>query len=467
MAQIPIVNLKGINTYVTPFDSSEPARIIHCVNLDSEPLGAKKKRPGYTTYLGTPDTSQVNSLFSWTKNDGTTLFNYRASGTKLYHSLQGTGAWTTCGNGTIASGAHVQHTVMDNTLMICDGAGSTRYSTTGTSFTDTTLAPVAVDLQEYQGRVYAAGTVSHNFYSTSGTPTDWSTDSSSILIPGAGKLSRLFKASDRLLSCKNSGIMTRWDGVSLVDMATDLGPSSPYSVAEVEDFRFFLNRLGVFMTNAGPPQLISNSIQRQIYNDAGSGIAGTTFNTAPGEVHKYNYYLSVGTITDDFVGEQISDAIIKYDYQKNEFLNYKFANFPTAWHSYKDVNGVQQLIFGDASGQCYTYGGTVTSDNGTTIEASMILLFHGGSLDDKKFKWFMAAFNPGCQAKIAVATTDTFIKGAKRWIDLGDVDSGVLDVRFPPEVSRGKLLWIKIYEASQNARFNLYSMSIDYDYIPK
>ena len=261
--------------------------------------------------------------------------------------------------------------------------------------------------------------------------------------------------------------MTRWDGVSLVDMATDLGPSSPYSVAEVEDFRFFLNRLGVFMTNAGPPQLISNSIQRQIYNDAGSGIAGTTFNTAPGEVHKYNYYLSVGTITDDFVGEQISDAIIKYDYQKNEFLNYKFANFPTAWHSYKDVNGVQQLIFGDASGQCYTYGGTVTSDNGTTIEASMILLFHGGSLDDKKFKWFMAAFNPGCQAKIAVATTDTFIKGAKRWIDLGDVDSGVLDVRFPPEVSRGKLLWIKIYEASQNARFNLYSMSIDYDYIPK
>ena len=157
---------------------------------------------------------------------------------------------------------------------------------------------------------------------------------------------------------KNSGLMYRWDGYNLVDTATRLGASSPYSIAQAEGYRFWLNRLGVFGYGGDKPQLISNPIQRQIYNNAGSGIVGATFDTAPGEVYRYDYLLAVGTITDDFTAETISNAIIKYDFNKNEFVNWKFSNFPTAFHSYRDASGNQQLIWGDATGQCYQLAGT-------------------------------------------------------------------------------------------------------------
>jgi len=466
MAKFQAKNLAGLNLQLNPL-SIAPEEMIRCVNVESYTYGAKKKRCGYTTYLGTPDTSQVNSLFSWTKNDGTTLFNYRASGTKLYYSTQGTGAWTVCGNGTIASGAHVMHTVLDNTLMICDGAGSTRHSTNGTSFTNTTLAPVAVDLVEYQNRIYAAGTVSNLFYSTFGTPTDWSTDSSSLTIPGAGKLSNSIKAADRVVTIKNSGLLHRWDGDSLLDLASNLGYSSPYSIDQSEGYYFGLNRLGVFGFEGARPKILSNKVQKLIYNDDGNGIAGTTFDNAAGGVHKYDYYLSIGTVTDDVTNVQIADAILKYNFQLNEWSTYKYAHSPTAFHSFKDADSVQQFIFGNASGQCYKLSGTATSDNGMAIEAEMIYVFHGGTFLDKKFNWIRALFNPGCQAKIAVAVTDTFIKGAKKWKDLGSVSSGVLEVRFPPDVSRGKLLFIKIYEASANTRFEFYGYELDFDFIPE
>jgi len=165
------------------------------------------------------------------------------------------------------------HTVLDNTLMICDGAGSTRHSTNGTSFTNTTLAPVAVDLVEYQNRIYAAGTVSNLFYSTFGTPTDWSTDSSSLTIPGAGKLSNSIKAADRVVTIKNSGLLHRWDGDSLLDLASNLGYSSPYSIDQSEGYYFGLNRLGVFGFEGARPKILSNKVQKLIYNDDGNGIA--------------------------------------------------------------------------------------------------------------------------------------------------------------------------------------------------
>ena len=466
MAQILAANLGGLNLQLNPLLIA-PEEMIKCVNVDSYSFGAKKKRAGYNTFLATADTSQVNSLFSWTKNDGTTLNLYRASGTKLYYSAQGTAAWAVCGNGTIASGAHVDYTISANTLFICDGAGSTRHSTNGTSFTDTTLAPVAVSLEEYQGRVYAAGTASHTFYSTSGTPTDWSTDSSSVEMPGAGKLSKIFKAADRLVTIKNSGLMHRWDGYSLLDLSTNLGYTSPYSMGQSEGYYFGLNKLGIQGFEGARMKILSNKIQKLIYNDAGNGIAGTTFDNAAGAVNKYDYFLSIGTVTDDLTNSQIADAILKYNFQLNEFYTYKFAHFPTAWHSYEDTSGNQQLIFGNASGQCYKLSGTATSDNGTAIESEMIYVFHGGSFIDKKFNWIRALFNPGCQAKIAVSVTDTFIAGSKKWTDLGSVNSGVLEVRFPPEVSRGKLLFIKIYEASTQTRFEFYGYELDYDYIPE
>ena len=192
-------NLGGINHIVNPL--LQPAdNLLRAVNVETDVIGAKKKRVGYITYLGIPDTNQVNTLFDWHRNNGTQFWNYRASGSILYYSQQGTGDWTICGNGTIPNNDNVYHDVLEDTLVITSPTGTTRHSTTGTSFTDTSSAPVGgVGVIEFNQRIWIAGTSSNTFYSTTGTPTDWTSDSSSILIPGEGKLLSAFKESNRLV----------------------------------------------------------------------------------------------------------------------------------------------------------------------------------------------------------------------------------------------------------------------------
>ena len=146
-------------------------------------------------------------------------------------------------------------------------------------------------------------------------------------------------------------------------------------------------------------------------------------------------------------------------------MNNTFADRPRAWLSYNDASGSATLAFASGS-QCFTYGGTVTADNTATIECVMEGVLHGNTLLDKKWNWFRASFNPGCQAKIQVAITNTFNTGSKNWIDLGDASSGIVEKKFP-EGSRGKFLFWKIYEASRNARFHFFGFEFDADIINK
>lgn len=468
--KVRVTNLKGLNTFVNPLDTAD-GEFTRLVNVDSYPLGAKKKRPGYTTYLGATDGSPVKDLFTWYKEDGSTFFVYKTSGTQLMVSPQGTGAWTSCTNGEIAGTAHVGHASLNNVLIIGDGVGSTRHTTDGSTFTNTTLAPVASDFVEFQKRIYAMGTASTEFYSTTNDATNWNlsgtSDSSSIVIPGEGKLLKTFKVADRVFMTKTSGNIFRWDGDNLVDTATMLGPSSPYSYAETEDFAFWLNRLGMFATNGDKPELKSNPVQRQFYNSDQTGIEGTLFPTIPAEIHRYDYFASIGTVTDDFTQEQIADAILKYDYQKNEFSNYKFANFPTAYHSFVNNDGDQQFIFGDSTGQVYTFGGTQTTDNTATIEAVTEGMLHMGQPElEKEWRWMWLFFNPGNQAKVQISVGNTFRKASKRWIDVGDCSRGMTKFRFPAG-SRGAFCFFKIYEASRTDRFDFYGFAVSANIVPE
>ena len=460
-----IITPGSLNLAVNPI-THKPGDMIRAINIESDVYGAKKKRPGYTTYLGTmPNGSAVTGLMNWTQNNGTQFWNYAYAGGNLYYSTQGTGAWTICGGGTLNAGGTLTGAVLEDTLIIGDSLAATRHTTNGTSFTNTTSAPIAVSFTEFQQRIYAAGTASTLFWSNVGTATDWTNDSSSVLIPGAGKLAVTLKTDNRLIVTKNSGIMFRYDGFGLIDLATSLGPTSLQSIVEVEDYRFYLNRLGVFGYNGGKPELVSNAVEKQIYNDASEGIIGTTFDNAAGVAYKYEYHLSIGTVTDDLTDETISDAILVYDYQSNEWWNNRFADRPTTWLSYKDASGDQQLIFG-AGNQCYTYGGTTTNDNGATIEVVMEGIIHLNTLLDKKWNWLRMMFNPGCTAHIQIAITNTFTKGAKNWIDLGQALNGVVEYRFL-EGSRGKLLFWKITEASQNARTHFYGFEYSAEVIDK
>ena len=469
MPTIRSSNLSALNLKVSPLGLTTPGQVISALNVRRDMIGAWKKRQGYTTYLGTPDNAQVNSLFSWTRNDGTSLFVYRASGSALYHSVGGTGAWTLSGNGTITYRGHFGFSVLDDVLIGGDGTAATRHTSTGTSFTDTTAAPLAELWTEFQGRVWAArgtavsGTNTDLFFSTTGTATNWQTDSSSIRIPGPGRINSVMKVSDTIVATKDGGNIFRYDGDTLIDLATDLAPSSTYSIGEKEQFRIYLNRIGFMGFGGARPEILSNPIERQIYNTAGSGIIGTTFDSAPGICFKYDYYCSVGTITDDLIYQTIPDCVQKYDIQLNEWVNWRLANRPTAFGTFQDITGVDQMIFADSGGQCYQLSGTATSDNGKPIESGLIGFIHGSSLEPKDWKYIRGLFNPGCRAMISYAISDTFTPRTLEWKTIGNAIDGVVEYMFPGE--RGVFLFWRIYENSQDAPWQFYGWEVDADVV--
>lgn len=454
----------GINTYVNPIQQDMDGALIHAVNVESFPFGAKRKRAGYSAFLGTVNSVQTKSLLSYYQNDGTSFWIYQQSGHKFWYSYQGTGDWTVPTNGTVNSTGRIGGAVLDNTFILGDGVVTTRHTTDGTTFIDTPLAPIASQFVQYQNRIYAMGTSSDLFYSTTNDGTNWNTsgtsDSSSFKIPGDGKLQNIFKVADRLIAVKNSGQMYKWDGYNLIDMATIYGPSSPICVDKAEDYTFYVNRYGNYGFGGAKPQLLSNAIQRQFYNAQGSGIAGTEYLSIPAKVHNYDYLASVGTVTDDFTQKTINNCIIKYDYQKNEYLNWDLAHKPTSWLSYKDINGNQTLIFGSSTSQCYKFDGS-TSDAGSPINSELLYVFTmGGMTWQKKWNWFRGFFSPGCEAKAQVACSDTFTYQSLKWQNLGDLHDGMIEFRFP-EGSRSRFLFLRIYESSTTAKWTYYGCSID------
>jgi len=459
-------SLQGIDLYTNPLTNE--GNFLRAINVDSYPSGGIKKRAGYETFLGTSNGSAVQSLFQWTNDTGSQSYLYAKKGNVLqyYDVTAGTGDWATCGNGTFSGTTYIGHAILENTLIVGDGIGSTRHTTNGTSFTDTTGAPIAGKFEQYQQRIYAAGT-STLFYSTTGTAIDWSgvspSDSSSIQIPGEGSIKALTKIDDRLVTHKASGNMFSWDGDYLVDMSTNYGMSSPQSYAKTENYGFWLNREGIYGFGGNRPELVSNNIQPYIYNDDATGIVGTVFNNAPGVCFKFDYYLSVGTITDDITKVAINNAVIKYNYQKNLFHIYSFANRPTAMSFYEDSSGVEHLIFGDSVGQVYKFGGTATSDNGAPIEAICEMVIGAGAPNDfKQWYEYNAFFNPGSKAKLQIGISDTFRRDGIKQLEVGDTSDGDIHWRFP-QGSRSQLLYLKVYENSGGPRFEWYGHAIDFE----
>jgi hypothetical protein len=454
-----LINVPGINIRLNPLAGDQ---IIYALNVTTEQIGAKIKRPGYVTYLGTTDGSQINNLWNWTRNSGTQFWNYKFENNKLSYSTQGTGAWAICGNGTFA-GSHVGHTVLNDVMIAGDGVGSTRHSTDGISFTDTPVAPIAEYFENYQGRVYAGGTSSNLFYSTVGTASDWVTDSTSILIPDAGKINGVFKQGNYLFTGKNSGKEFRWDGYTLEDLCTELGYTSIYSMGEIEGYKIGLNRMGFYGNGGGKPEILSNAIQKQIYNNAGSAIAGTVFNTAPGIAYRYDYLCSVGTTTDDYTNMTTPNAVIKYDAQLNEWIDWSLANRPTAFATYNDGNGNEQLIWGDINGQCYQLSGTATSDNGQPIQAILMGFISGSSLAIKKWDWIRTPV-PSQKCLIQIAISDSAEPLNLNWITLDIPKKGWLEYHFPPE-TRSRFVFWKLSESSTDTRFKFYGFEYSFDIV--
>jgi hypothetical protein len=300
--------------------------------------------------------------------------------------------------------------------------------------------------------------------------------------------------ADRLVVTKNKGKMFHWDDYSLVDMTTKYGPTMPWSVGNIDDYWFWPNQIGLFGFDGANRQLISNPVQRQFYNRAGNGMGtaqiGPT-SSACGAGHIWDYFFTQGTITDDFTGRQISNAILKYDYQKNTFLNWQLNDNPTAMLSYIDATNQRQFIFGNNAGQCFKLDPTKTSDNGNPISTEMVFLFTyaaqqqqfsqtsattvSGKSYEKKWNWLRLFFNPGCEMNVQFAFSNTFTYQHLHWSDpiattnlvasgIATFADGVFEIRFPNDpnnLPRSRFLFVRIYEDSDNSQWSFYGAAID------
>lgn len=466
MSELPITILNGVNHYINPINQND-GDLLYAHNVDFFPYGAITKRAGYEIFLGTADGKQVNTLLDFTVQASDELFLLRASGSAIYSSKGGTGVWTQTGNGTITNGRHIGYAELGDALIVGDGAGSTRHTTNGTAFTNTSLAPIAQYFVQYQNSIYAGGTADTLFKSSSGEGTNWQTsgtsDSTSLDIPGAGKINSVIKASDRVVVGKTGGNMFKWDGYSLVDTSTRMAFTSPYSIDEKEGYYLGVNRDGVIGYGGDKPKLLSNAVQRYFYNRKDTGMSATYFESGVGKIHRYDYLFTMGTVTDDFINKTIPNAILAYDIQKNQYRTYGYAHFPTAMLSYRDATAKQQLIFGDATGQCYKVNPTATSDAGTPISSEVIYVMHMGAPQrDKKFNSLFCIFNPGCQAQIQVAIQDNYTFEYAKWQTIGSAENGIYKHIFGQD-SRGKLLFIRISERSSRAPWTYYGSIVDAD----
>lgn len=288
--------------------------------------------------------------------------------------------------------------------------------------------------------------------------------------------------------------MFQWDQNSLVDMNTAYGPTLPWAIGNIDSERFYTNQYGVFMYDGNQRQLISNAVQRQFYNRANTGMGSSQIgptSSACGAAYLWNYFVTLGTVTDDFTGRQIPNAILNYDYQKNTFVDWSFSNTPTAMLSYTDANNQKQLIFGDSAGQCYKLDPTATSDNGNPIATDMVFLFSYAAQQqqfsqtsastisemsyEKKWNWFRAFLNPGCEINVQFAFSNSFTYQHLRWSDpistinltpggIATFADGVFEVRFPNDINnpaRSRFLFVRFYENSDNSQWTLYGMAID------
>lgn len=496
---IEYFNISGCDTYQNPLETD--GQLIAALNVINFPMGALSKRGGYRAVLNNPDGTAVNALFSFPKQNGTELYLYRAAGSLLYQSTQGTTNWAVAGNGTIANGNYVDSAILNNVMIVGDGSTPTRHTTNGTSFTNTTLAPVAQYLTQFHQRIYAAdGTSSLLTYSSYGSADNWNiaipADSSSFIVPDAGAITKPFVAGDRLVIPKNKARMFNWDDASLVDMSTNYGPTSPRSIAQIDDYWFYIHQVGLFGYDGANKQILSNAIQRQFYNRLGVNVSGVNLINSGGAIattYYWDYIAAVGNINDDFTGKQYSNALIKYDYQKNTFVDWQFANFPTAMHSYQDYLNHPQFIFGDTTGQVYQYDPGFASDNGAPISTEMVFLFTYaaqansfsqtsaqtifGSSYEKKWNYWRGFFNPGCESNIQFAFSNTMQYQHLKWSearnvrergqsvdDWFQVSDGVVEMRFPNDTNnqpRSRFLFIRIYDDSDTSQFNYYGCQID------
>lgn len=349
-------------------------------NADIDKVGRVKKRAGYAKFLNAPDASEVLSLIPFDLAGVRRMIMINAAG-KLYSALTSASTWGTAILTGLSTSARWGYTYMQddsgNNYMILGNGVETYKTADAVTFSAVSGAPLAKYWATYQQRVYAAGVIlsPHTlFWSSIGDITDWSpvapSDSSSTDIDAGykGSINGIFNSNDRIVIYKER-MMKRWNEEIMKTIKTSWGVEAPYSLADIDGNVFSYDREAIRLYDGNEHVPISFYI-----DDIIRGLSNTAANLQRrfGLVFNKRYYLNVGTITDED-GKTIPNGMIVYDYEKNMFVIYSFADTMTAGAKLIDTNSDEQVYFGDSTGQCYKM---FTGDQDDDADIEMVLESH-------------------------------------------------------------------------------------------
>ncbi len=382
------------------------------INWDIEKVGCATKRKGYQRILNCPDGHEVLSLIPFKQRlimitRGGNLYSAKPLTDSSWGSPRRTGLHTGIWNkwtGTVFHDSNGQE------FLILGNGYEVFKTSDGLTFTGVSGAPHGRFWTSFQERVFCSGVPADNdvlHWCSIGDMTNWSTvspnDSSSLNIDkyAGGKVRGIKMLNDRVVIWKDN-IIKRWDGEYLRSVMCSEGIGAPYSLSDIAGMAFTLDRNAIRLYDGNSPREISSKIEDLVY-----GINLSNNNNRPricGQVFRRKYHLSVGNITDDN-GEEIKNAWIVYDYNKNMFWTYSLKTQAVAMAVLEDDDSNEFLFFGDKNGNVYKMFEGDT-DNGEEIEAYMEshILYPEGTESYIEPKKFFVASKFGHEIKAQIRT---------------------------------------------------------------
>lgn len=457
MKYAQVFGFSGIKTHVSPF-FTEQGELSFTKNLTSKKVGTLEKTGDYQIKNAQITASQdILGGIDFLRASGTHTHVVACNGSSNADIYISSGGSWGAQSQSLTKGSKVRFTYSPSldTLFAANYDDDTR-SYNGSSWstsTNVTDAPKAKVAQSFGDRIYLLNcNISGTAYptrayrsSTVDSTLTWDTTNEWLnfydVIVGAGKL-----GDNMFVGCENSVHV-----LNLADKKYQIGRMglvSHESIVEYDGYIFFASYDGFYATNGGTPQKISGHVQ-EIWNNI------TFANYAKIAAAQLNdfIYVHIGDIT---YPETVSNCVLQYDIDQNDWNILSLADTPKQMHTYVGSSG-KKLFFGNDDGEIFQL---FSSETQNTADFSSVLetnwLYGSGEhmVDDYCELWLYGDRFAAISAYVKVDDEDS------NWIPLGEFKGSTDVLKFK---QRGYRTKFRLQETGKGDLYELYGLEYGYN----
>lgn len=358
------------------------------LNVEFDAVGAIVKRKGYTSKISL--SNPITSIIPYYRSDGTRV-SILTAGQNVYSYDPVSGSQSTIKTSLHANGARFNGAVYYDKLYLCNGDTTDGLmSWDGTSFLHVSGGPNGQYVAEYKNRVYVAGDPSNKnrlYMSDLGNGDSWPVANFIDIDTNDGDhITSIHAFGDSVVIFKETSmhVLKGSDpsNYAIVDVMTNVGTVSHWSVKEIPGGLLFLGKDGIYSFDGKKVALISDKIQGSVdaWNES-------QLNNAVAFVYDHKYWLSVPEGT----GQTANNYTYVFSYLYGWWTRHNLSM--AAALTFVGTNEKQTPYFSDTANNLYQadYG---DNDNGSSIDAYLVTKAYdfGSTAHFKTFKQvFMTA----------------------------------------------------------------------------